>query len=162
MHQLTPLSPARLWLESGSRGRIIADIVDFPALSDRSSPVVRALAQTLLDEGRLLELGDALGRERLDGLLGLLGDECHARPARLRAHLANGDFPGLRAEAHSLRGAALSVGALALAEVSLSIEQTKNLAAAGALIDRLDRISSQTSRATAKQRAGLLGIVATA
>ena len=96
------------------------------------------------DAGRVDELRSALGSYWFDALLGLLIGECRDRPARLRTALRRNDIAALHAEAHSLKGAATSIGAEALGLVAVRFEQANDLRAAGRLIEVLET----TARAT--------------
>ena len=107
----------------------------------------------MLDRCRIDELQSALGSARLDALLALLIVECRERPRQLRAAHRRGDLDALRAEAHSITGAASSIGAAALCHAARRIEQASGLASAEYLI----RALATTAAATRVEAERLLG-----
>ncbi len=120
----------------------LARIVPQRAPANRSYPVTPS--PIVLEAMRIDELHGMLGRLRLDALLGLLIDECRVRPARLRAGLARGELMAIRAEAHSIKGAAISIGATALSEAARQLEAIATLSAAGPLIVALETVADAT------------------
>ena len=101
--------------------------IDGAALAARLARVagdsVAGPSMTLIDQDHLARLRAALGPSRFDALLALFLTELDQRPTDLRDHLLAGRLDQARAEAHSLKGAALSVGASLLAGKALAIEQ---------------------------------------
>ena len=87
-----------------------------------------------------------IGPERLENLLSLLIIECRDRPSALRTEHATGNLSALRAEAHSLKGAALSLGARQLSEAAIAIEALPALDDAEHTLVRLERAAAATSR----------------
>ena len=82
-----------------------------------------ASAQAVLDEGHLGQLRAALGPKRLRTLLDLFLVELGERPTKIRDHLLAGQIERAKGEAHSLKGAALSIGARNLGEAASAFEQ---------------------------------------
>jgi len=80
-------------------------------------------AEPPFDLGHLDRLRAALGPKRLDGLLDLFLTELASRPDDIRDHLLAGRLDQATGEAHSLKGAAMSVGASALGNAAYAIEQ---------------------------------------
>ncbi|HEX4046945.1 MAG TPA: ATP-binding protein, partial [Elusimicrobiota bacterium] len=76
------------------------------------------------DEAALAAFGAvaAEGPESLAALLSNFADDAAARLAAARAASARGDFAACRHEAHALRGAAASIGAIGLAELCRLLE----------------------------------------
>lgn len=101
--------------------------IDGNALADRlaaiATPVDVEPTVSPLDHEHLDRLRAALGPTRLHSLLDLFLTELDHRPDRLRDHLLAGRLDQAKAEAHSLKGASMSVGATALGEATLQIEQ---------------------------------------
>ena len=101
-----------------------------------------------------IESADPFDRELLDELAAVLGPENAARlldrfarelPAQADLILRNvgcGDFDQARRGAHSCRGAALTIGATAIAEIAGSIEQAPDA--------DLERLAPQLCRAAAE------------
>jgi two-component system, sensor histidine kinase and response regulator len=83
---------------------------------------------------RLRELAAATDPALFDKVVAAFLQDAAARLTALRQAVAAGDLAGLRAEAHSLKGAALNVGARAMAGLCLKLEHLDNptLAANGA------------------------------
>ena len=73
-------------------------------------------------EGALKRLGNK--RERYEALLQKFADKQAKTVFAVRAALASGDRAGAEREVHSLRGAAGSLGANALAEAAAKAEQS--------------------------------------
>jgi CheY-like chemotaxis protein len=113
-------------------------------VAPRPTATAAATAPVVLEPQRIGELRDALGRFRLEGLLDLLISECRQRPARLRAGLARREINAIRAEAHSIKGAAISIGAAALGEAAEQLEAAASLSAATPLIAALEVVADAT------------------
>ena len=111
-----------------------------PALQPEAS----ATKSSLIDTDRIAELRQALGAQQLNELLAMLVAECTTRPPRIRALIAAGDLAEARREAHSLKGAATSVGAAALGRAAHLVEMAQDSHAAQARLDALDRRANQT------------------
>lgn len=131
----------------------LSEIGGTAAAAPGDSPPARTAA--LFDAARIDELRAVLGEHRLEGLIGLLMTECRERPPRLRAEQCRGDLAALRAEAHSLFGAAASIGARALGEVAMKLETVGDVASAAPLIDAIDQAARDTLGA-AQQMLGRL------
>ena len=120
--------------------------IDGKALADRlmaiAGPIAAPSGASPIDEDHLQSLRAALGPTRLRDLLGLFLAELDHRPASLRDHLLSGRLDQAKAEAHSLKGAAMSVGASLLGKAALAIEQravSDNIKVNARLIDALDK-----------------------
>jgi len=94
-----------------------------------------------------LDLEEALGRtggdrEFLRELLEMLAEDVPARIAAIRRALAQGDAETVRAEAHTLKGAAANLAARQMADLALDVEnrgRTGALDDVEALAGRLER-----------------------
>ncbi|MEO7634433.1 MAG: ATP-binding protein, partial [Sphingomicrobium sp.] len=89
------------------------------AIAGPAAPIEEALPletsdAPLLDTTNINLLCAAIGPTNFDGLLDLLEVELAERPAMIRSAIAVSDTLRARTEAHSLKGAASSVGAMAL------------------------------------------------
>lgn len=106
----------------------------------------------MLDRSRLDELRHALGDDRVRGLVGIFFGDLAARPDRIAGHLRSGDLQRVRIEAHSLKGAALSIGANqvgnAAAAVETALPGTEMLLA----VERLDQAVAAALRVAAAKR----------
>ena len=105
------------------------------AAATPANPAVATAA--LFDEAYLGELRAAVGPDRVDQLLVLLDRECEERVARILRLDASGELTGIRREAHSLKGAASAVGAIALAGIAEQLEQVRSGGASASLIAAL-------------------------
>jgi CheY-like chemotaxis protein len=76
----------------------------------------------VLDPTTLAQLGEALGPARVDQLLCMLCADVGERSLAIREMVEKGDLAEARRSAHSLRGAALPLGAMRLAEAARSLE----------------------------------------
>ena len=74
-----------------------------------------------IDRSLLAELGEMLG-PRLDTVIETFITNLTGQLADIRAPLTSGDHVAVRAAAHRLKGAAGSVGALALADAAARLE----------------------------------------
>ncbi len=93
-----------------------------------------------IDQARVQSLGDTLGIAGRDTLLSLLIEDARRLPARLRELVAERRTDLARYEAHGLRGAAASVGAISLMTVLNAIETgDRGMAIDPDLLDELDR-----------------------
>lgn len=98
----------------------------------------------VIDAGRLTELRQTLGSQKLDRLLRMLAGELTQRPAGIRSRADAGDLPAVRSQAHSLKGAVASFGVVGVARAAKAVE----LAAPGAELDvALARLDSEVSTA---------------
>jgi CheY-like chemotaxis protein len=93
---------------------IAVPLNDDPAIVPQDDP---------LDLVHLDRLRAALGPKRLDSLLALFVKELASRPTDIRDHLLAGRLDEATSEAHSLKGAALSVGATSLGNAAFEIEK---------------------------------------
>ncbi len=107
--------------------------IDAPALGERLAAIASPFepsgsAEPPLDHGHLDRLRAALGPKRLDALLDLFLRELASRPDEIRDHLLAGRLEQAASEAHSLKGAAMSVGAAPLAGAVHAIERLETAA----------------------------------
>ena len=105
-------------INGAALGARLADIADPLAIDGVASPHGCAL-----DHGHLDRLRGALGPRRLDALLDLFLNELASRPRDICDHLLAGRLDQATSEAHSLKGAAISVGAGPLGNAAYGIEQ---------------------------------------
>ena len=108
-------------------------------------------SQAVFDDDHLGQLRAALGPKRLRSLLDLLRKEVIERPALIRGHLAAGRLCPATDEAHSLKGAALSIGAGPLSKAAAAIEQLASATDAkinAGLLDDLELAAAKVIAAT--------------
>ena len=110
-------------------------------------PIAAASGTPLIEAERISELRKVLGGERLEALMGLLIAECLDRPGRVRKAHARGELAAIRAEGHGLKGAALSIGAIALGRAAEQLEAVASIAEAGPLIAVLEECADSTRNA---------------
>lgn len=101
----------------------------------------------LLDTTNINQLCAAIGSTSFDGLLDLLQVEMAERPAAIRIAVIAGDDALARQEAHSLKGACISIGAMALGQAAAMIELAPDLQAMNAALETLDRQTMRTRQA---------------
>ncbi|WP_114227548.1 MULTISPECIES: PAS domain-containing hybrid sensor histidine kinase/response regulator [Sphingomonas] len=75
------------------------------------------------DRSRLDELRAALGHDRIAQLLSLFAQQLAAQPLAIREAIGRSDLAAAAAEAHSLKGAAMSIGGCAVGEAAAALEQ---------------------------------------
>jgi HPt (histidine-containing phosphotransfer) domain-containing protein len=92
------------------------------------SPPAVLLEAAAGDDGLIAKLIDAFGRET------------DARIERMRGALAASNFPGIRAEAHTIKGSAGNMGADAAAEACHEVEMACDLQEASLVAARLNRV----------------------
>ena len=114
-----------------------------------ASPPDAAAEVPLFDRVHINQISVAIGATRFEGLLALLAKELVERPAIIRRAVLAGDIARARNEAHSLKGATMSVGAMALGQAAAIIELAPDLAAMIAALAILDRQAEQTRKAIA-------------
>ncbi len=102
--------------------------------------IPRIAAVPAIDPARVRALGDTLGIAGRNTLLSLLVEDAGRVPRRLRELVADRRTDLARHEAHGLRGAAASVGAISLMTVLNAIETgDQGTAIDPAMLDELDR-----------------------
>jgi HPt (histidine-containing phosphotransfer) domain-containing protein len=107
-----------------------------------------------LDRRQRGEIREALGPVRTTHLLTLFAQELAARPAAIRNAIGRNDFAAAAAEAHSLKGAALSIGGRTVGQAAAALEQV--LAAASPVqAERLHTALRGLDRAVASTIAAL-------
>ena len=92
------------------------------------SPPALLLEAAADDDGLIIQLIDAFS------------EDTDARIERIRRALAASDFPGIRAEAHTIKGSASQMGAYAVAEASRELEMASNLHEALLVAPWLNRV----------------------
>ncbi len=102
----------------------------FPA-----GPPADVLARMAFDETQLSEIRSVLGRDRLDRLLHLFIGELQERPAAIRACADLGNVAGVENQAHSLQGAAYSIGGVLVGAAARQVEHDAE--AGGSLLPAL-------------------------
>lgn len=113
----------------------------------------------LLDERMCEELKNTFEPAALNMLLTTFLTRLSERNVRFNAYWQTGDRLALRQEAHSLKGAAGSLGCVALAEQASQLEQAAGDASLSEIAAYLERISSlQMTTEQALQRANLLSL----
>ena len=123
--------------------------IDGPALGARLAAIAAPAAAEVadardaaIDHGHLERLRAALGPKRLDALLELFLKELSSRPDDIRDHLLAGRLDQATGEAHSLKGAAMSIGANSLGNAAFAIEQltaTTDIKVNRRLLDELEQ-----------------------
>ena len=113
-----------------------------------------------IDNSHLNRLRAALGPTRLAALLDLFLKDLDTRPEEIGEHLLAGRLREATSDAHSLKGAALSIGAGPLGHAAHAIEQltsATDIKVSARLLDDLDRavIAVQAALATPTTTAGL-------
>ena len=106
-----------------------------------------AVDAPLLDTTCINQLCAAIGSTQFDGLLDLLAVELEERPAAIRNAVLAGDVERARSEAHSLKGATMSIGAMALGQAAAATELAPDLEAMTATLKNLDRQVARTRKA---------------
>lgn len=143
-------------VDSGALGMTLSRIADGapPRPDGEPGPLPHGI---LLDRSILDEVEALLGPAKLRTLVDLLDDELDRRPRAIRAALADGEARRAASEAHSLKGAAGNLGAVAVRDAAAAIEEVSSHSAeadgpvqglAVALAD-LDRAAAETRRALA-------------
>jgi HPt (histidine-containing phosphotransfer) domain-containing protein len=79
-------------------------------------------ARMAFDGTQLSEIRSALGHDRLDRLLHLFIGELQERPAAIRACADLGNVAGVENQAHSLQGAAYSIGGVLVGAAARQVE----------------------------------------
>ena len=122
-----------------------------------TNPVSPIGAVQVLDERLCEELKETFGPAALDALLTLFLTRLSERSARLNAYWQSQDRQALSQEAHSLKGAAASLGCAAIAEQASQLEQTALAAPLSELGTYLERlVALQVGTEQALHQAGLL------
>ena len=103
----------------------------------------------LLDKTHINQLCAAIGPARFDQLVTLLAKELVDRPTIIRRAVLAGDFARARSESHSLKGATMSVGAMALGQAAAALELAPDVAAMNLALADLDRQVARTRQAIA-------------
>lgn len=91
--------------------------------SKRSDEMEGPTREPLIDDRQLAALRAAVGDDRIEQMFDLLTLELEQRPAEIVSAIAAGDEEGARRIAHSLKGAAGSAGALAVAAKAAGLER---------------------------------------
>ena len=134
----------------GAAGVLIAgwgDSAPRAVAAEAAPPAPLAVRSPALADGRIADLTAAVGAGVVRQMLEMLAEEARTRPPAIRA-LALADPIRARAEAHGLKGAAASIGAMPLAEAAQAVE----MAGAEALmpaIEALEAAAAQTIAALA-------------
>ncbi len=103
--------------------------IDSAALIDRLRRIgtrragAAASAPVLLDTGKLADLAATIGGANVDRLLAMMADELAHAPAAIARLIELGDLDAAGPAAHALKGAALNVGAVRIADLARRIEQ---------------------------------------
>ena len=128
--------------------------IDADALAGRLARIANASAAepeldsapASIDEDYLNRLRAALGPKRFSGLIDLFLAELDERPGLICEHLLAGRLDLAKHEAHSLKGAALSIGATTLGDIAYSIEQLPTATDTKANTRLLDDLDGQVHR----------------
>ena len=108
-----------------------------------------------LSMASLGEIREALGDARTENLLALFARELSLRPAAVRNRIGCGDLAGAASEAHSLKGAALSIGGSAVGRAAEQVEIALGLGGKPAAGTALHRAMRQLDSAVAATLAAL-------
>lgn len=128
--------------------RAVLDQTAMPA----SRPSAPRTVSEAIDPNRVQSLTDALGPAQRDTLLALLIEDAERIPPRLRTLVAHDRLHLARREAHALRGAAASMGAIELIAALQVIEDAPDaMPIDPAALDEIDRCA--TAVIDAAQRA---------
>ena len=110
----------------------------------------------ILDERICTELKGAFDPAALNSLLSIFLNRLSERNARFDAYWQLDNREALCQEAHSLKGAASSLGCIAIADQASQLEQAALQAPLGVLADYLERLEAlQTTTQHALQRANI-------
>ncbi|GEN29409.1 hypothetical protein HVA01_30550 [Halovibrio variabilis] len=132
-------------------------LVYHQAAATRQRLAPREAAFQLLDERICAELKDTFDPSALDALMSTFLTRLSERSTRLYACWQSEDRNALSQEAHSLKGAASSLGCIAIAEQASRLELRTLEAPFSELATYLDRITTlQVATQQALQRAGVL------
>jgi HPt (histidine-containing phosphotransfer) domain-containing protein len=104
----------------------------------------RALCQKTLQD--LRELGSAAGASFFPELLQGFERDAAERIATLRSAVAGGETGRLRAEAHALKGASLTIGASGMAEICRKLEHLGTKQTLEGAPEELARLEREFSR----------------
>ncbi len=102
---------------------------------------------TYLDTEVLDELLEILGEEDLRAISGSFVDQLGHQLTELQEHLARSELTGIARVAHSLKGGAGNLGAIALSEMAATLERHArdgDSAMASSIVTSLPEIASQT------------------
>ncbi|GGC77247.1 ATP-binding protein [Vreelandella lutescens] len=136
--------------------------VELPGSSQKVLPVdvaTEGAGPDVLDRKICLELQEAFDPASLNALLNAFLTRLEERLIRLRACWLAGDAESLRKEAHSLKGAAASLGCAAIADQAALLEKSGGQEGGETVIGRLDTLEAlkvTTQQALLEQ--GLLAI----
>ena len=132
--------------------------IDGHALADRLAEIARPQVidqvDSAFDREHLDQLRAALGPSRLQSLLDLFVTELDHRPGQLCDHLLAGRLDQAKFEAHSLKGAAMSVGASQLGTAVLAIEQltvADDIKVNARLIDQVEKAAAAARSALGRR-----------
>lgn len=131
----------------------------YAAESALDSLPVGQVSSDVLDRKICRELQEAFESAALNALLNAFLTRLEERLIRLRACWLSGDKDSLRKEAHSLKGAAASLGCAAIAEKAALLEKSASQESGVtivALLDALETLQGITQRALLEQ--GLLSL----
>lgn len=130
-------------IDGPALGALLAAVTEPGSVDEASDPAI--------DLSHLDRLRAALGPKRLDALIALFLDELGSRPADISDNLLAGRLDAAKSEAHSLKGAALSIGAVPLGNAALAIEQLTS----GIDMNTNARLLAELEQAVAAVRAAL-------
>ncbi|HEU0066546.1 MAG TPA: Hpt domain-containing protein [Sphingomonas sp.] len=126
----------------------------YNALPDFARPPA---PEPLLDTVRLAALEDALGPAQVAALLAMLADSTRDALFAADRMIAAGDLAGAAREGHSLKGAALAVGAARLTQAARALEAIASSGDAPAILHRLRDTAGATIDAIEARASHLRG-----
>ena len=137
-------------IDSSALAGVIADLTR----GRHIRPAAEHCASDELDCRQLRDIREALGPARTAQLLTLFAQELAARPAAIRHAVGRNDLAAAAAQAHSLKGASLSIGGRTVGEAAAALERVL-ATPAPAQAERLHAALGELDRAVASTIAAL-------
>ena len=126
---------------------LLSATLEAAGAQNRSAPVVTKPDAAAFDEAALDALEQAIGGAHLRVLLGMLAEEARHKPDVIDRLVAIGDLAAAASEGHSMKGAALGVGAICLGQAARDIEEIEQAVDPVATVGALKAAAVATLRA---------------